>query len=163
MSCETGEKCKIILNKKFIDYVQSIRGSKSVLYKERNIYLEFDYLAGRPSMTRVEHSSLHNYHPEPQPASLSAFSSPGLIRFSVPSISGLMCITARNVGLIRLMIYGNCVMSNKLQTISPQTSLGKIFTRQFIIFIVTGENQRVNSRANCLMLVSNLCQSQRVV
>ena len=46
---------------------------------------------------------------------------------------------ARNIVLIRLMIYGNCVMSNKVQTISLQTRLGKIFTRQYIIFIVTSE------------------------
>ena len=50
-----------------------------------------------------------------------------------------MCVMARNIVLIRLMIYGNCVMSNKVQTISLQTRLGKIFTRQYIIFIVTGE------------------------
>ena len=48
-----------------------------------------------------------------------------------------MCVMARNIVLIRLMIYGNCVMSNKVQTISLQTRLGKIFTRQYIIFIVT--------------------------
>ena len=50
-----------------------------------------------------------------------------------------MCVMARNIVLIRLMIYGNCVMSNKVQTISLQTRLGKIFTRQYIIFIVTPE------------------------
>ena len=56
------------------------------------------------------------------------------------------------------MIYGNCVMSNKVQTISLRTRLGKILTRQYIIFIVTSEivNSQLGEQANCFKFLCDI-------
>ena len=49
-------------------------------------------------------------------------------------------------------------MSNKVQTISLRTRLGKILTRQYIIFIVTSEivNSQLGEQANCFNFLCDI-------
>ena len=72
---------------------------------------------------------------------ISAVRLAGLIRFLVAGMAVDVCNSKKYCSHQPNDLWKLCHVkqSNKVQTISLQTRLGKIFTRQYIIFIVTTE------------------------